>query len=248
MAFRSCLLATLMIYTTSVWGQARHCQNCGVVLKQSRIFDKLTYSWALPKYSRDITIWYKDSLVIEEAQHLYITNNHITGQETWKVETDHYIFIDLRKRAFYEYKNFSDTAAIQKKYRQPDSADINDSWNFIRTRAVISTKNLRHLTDTTIEGISYRRITSTDSSFSGDKMFSSFTWAYLRGDIKKSLFCLDKPLSGQLGRPIVRWDVLDLPANILSSSRINFSSSSLTPKELKVFAAWEKNAADHPVR
>src|SRR5438128_1605804 len=79
-----------------------NCNNCGVILHKQRVYDNKTKGFIIPKYWQDLKIWYKDSIVIEESLNLEI--KEFNGKEEWKFDVDHYTYIDLRKKWFYEYK------------------------------------------------------------------------------------------------------------------------------------------------
>ncbi len=85
---------------------------------------------------KDIKVWYKDSLVILQSLLINIENEN--GIRKSNVVVDHYIFLDLKTRSFYEYKNFSDTAKFTKKYTQPDSVLIPSCWSFYKYNKTIN--------------------------------------------------------------------------------------------------------------
>jgi len=242
------LFLAVLFFIPASFGQQRHCGNCGIILHQHRVFDTLGGRWVQPEYHKDLTIWYKDSLVIEEAQRLNIINDHRTGKETWEIVIDHYTFIDLRSRSFYEYTSFSDTAVIRKKYTQPDSAYITGGWNFYRYNHVMMTKNLHRLGDTIMNGINYMRIKSEDVRISNGKETRISGLGYLRCGKRNTLFRVDNPLSKKMGCPLVRYEFFERPANRFVSTQIEFLTDRLTDEQLKIFAAWELNAHNNPVR
>ena len=101
-------------------------------------------------------LWYKDSLVIQELTGINLEENQ-QGKFTRQAVINGYLFIDLRSKSFYEYRSFSDTAKLQKKYTQPDSVAIEGGWNFYYAKNFVA-DTYSPLSDTIIEGIEVQTI------------------------------------------------------------------------------------------
>ncbi|ANE51860.1 hypothetical protein SY85_16540 [Flavisolibacter tropicus] len=107
----------------------KSCSNCGTISVKSRYYDSLTNSYKLTDKHRDLKVWYKDSLIIQEAQTVNIETD-INGIEKSEVTVDHYTFIDLRSRSFYIYNTFKADAPLIKKFAQSDTESVGGGWNF----------------------------------------------------------------------------------------------------------------------
>ncbi len=222
-------------------------KNLGVVISKSDFHNpKLNKFIGDQTYAPDMKIWYKDGFAIENVTYLYSTQNN-DDPEIRKAVLDHYTFIDIRTKSFYDYTSFSDTAKLIKKYIQPDSADVSGAWSFFRYYDIPTTHVPIPISDTTIEGIIYKRLKLIDILNHNGKMSHLTIVAYFRCDIKGTMFQYDRHLGEKIGCPNVRLDdyISDRPA---TSSYIEFVADKLTPEELKVFAAWEKNAKRNPIK
>ncbi|HMH23009.1 MAG TPA: hypothetical protein VK563_14580 [Puia sp.] len=199
-----------------------------------------------PLWGPDLRIWYMDSFVIEEIKGISIFVDP-KGIETRKLSTEFYTFIDLRSKSFYDYKTFSDTARIIKKYTQPDSVAVFGGWNFYAPHSFHITEPIGKLADTIIKNISYKRVRLVNTIESKTGPWKQITICYLLCG-KKTLVRIDNQLSAKMGCPIVRYDIQPTPQDRASlSTEIEFTANTLNPEELKVFNAWEKNMKLNPV-
>ncbi|MEI9944860.1 MAG: hypothetical protein WDN26_11630 [Chitinophagaceae bacterium] len=169
------------------------------------------------------------------------------GHEKKEALVNKYTFMDLRKKSYYEYANFSDTAAINDKYLHPSSGKSKDGWHFFSEEDVIDPENREFITDTIINGVKYKRAKSFSivNGTSGEEKI--IKTGYFRCDKKETFFSMDKPLSRIVGYPMLRLDSYSPSTQIALSQEIEFISDKLTAKELKVFEAWEKNAKENPI-
>lgn len=218
--------------------------NAGLVTVNAFFYDtiqqKFVYS---PTDWPENKIWYKDSCTIQQLTGINLEQDK-DGRFRRKVLINGYLFINLRTKSFYEYSSFSDTAQVKRQYTQPDSVDIDGGWNFYNQKD-IGSNIYTALSDTTMDGIEYRRYQF--NKMWGNKDHS--TIGYLRCDRTGSLFEFGQATGQKLGCPIVRLDdFIVKPGQNRSSARIDFLRDNLTAEELKVFAAWEKNARKNPVR
>ncbi|MBL7745418.1 MAG: hypothetical protein JNN00_18255 [Chitinophagaceae bacterium] len=190
-------------------------KNCGKVLYRMNFWDTSSQKFVrAPEYWPDRRIWYRDSLVILEAPGLII-NIDTNGKEVRRVISDHFTYIDLSKRAFYEYLFFSDTAMFTKKYTQPDSIEGRTGWNFYAYRDMAVTEQPLNLSDTVIDRIRYQRVRFINN---GDGVSNPVRIGYLRCDKKGTMFQFDKRFSEQRGCPMVRIDELPTSRNPFSNS------------------------------
>ena len=220
--------------------------DCGVVLHNLNVYDKKTKKYIhSDSIWPSIKIWYNKKFVIEEIKGII---ENIDGYNKSKKETviERYTFIDLSKKAFYDYASFSDTARILEKYTQSDSIGIAGGWNFYYPVNFIITEQPESLSDTIIDKIPYKRFKFINSLKQSN--FRGRHIAYVRCDKKGSLFQFAKTLGDKIGCPIVRIDWSDEPfSNYKDSMEIVFLSDSLTHTEQKIFNAWERNEKKYPV-
>jgi hypothetical protein len=218
------------------------CTNCGAVTFKTRYYNNATREYLKSESERDLIMWYKDSLTIKEAHHVYFYEDSYKKKSV-EVKIDHYKFMDLRTREVYEYRTFSDTAKLLEKCAATDSTCIGECWKFFNDKIVIQTKNLRFVSDTSIDGIVYKRIRSIDTIRTEKGLLQSVVYGYLRCDKKGDIYNIDAKFSKEMGCPLVRMDYSYIPDLYPTTLyEMEFRPGALTKKELKVFDAWEKNA------
>ena len=219
----------------------------GLLLNQSGFLDHNTKKYIPDQIGGEHKVWYQDSIVIEESGRTDIRND--SNGQRFISTVDHYIYIDLKTRSFYEYKTFSDTTKILKKYTQSDSININLGWSFFKYHNVIPRENMKVLADTIINNISYKRTESVHvvQDIRRGPVAQSIV-AYMRCDKKNSIFHYDRALDEQIGCPVTRFEMRDKGAITSAVFEMEFVRDILTPEELKVFAAWKRNAKLNPVK
>ncbi|MEO8405445.1 MAG: hypothetical protein ABI480_12645, partial [Chitinophagaceae bacterium] len=191
-------------------------------------------------------MWYRDSFVIAEnlAVDIETVNN---GPEKWRTYTKSYTFIDLKDKSFYVYSSYSDTARLLNTYVQTDTGKIEGGWNFFKNKGVFTWPNKQVIADTIIDGIKYGRVRAEGFIKDGDKQNRNIQTAYFRCDKKGSFFYIDKPVSEQMGCPVLRFDFVT-PGFFEERTEIVFLADQLTLQQLHVFDVWEKYIKQHPAR
>ena len=227
----------------------KNCKNCESTLLTVRLIHKGVRDSVAPDILQDRKFWFKDSLIIAEGNTVHF-NTVVIGkvtQQSVKVITDKYTFIDLRKKWFYVYRNLSDTAKIVEQYPQPDTGEVKGGWKFLSKEKVIFSDSLRDMTDTTIDGIAYKRAEAHKKvSYNGFEQ-NMIQIGYMRCDKKGSPFVIDNAFSAKISCPFVKLDRFDsetLEGNVVEWV---YLPDKLTANELKVFDAWEKNEKQYPV-
>jgi len=213
-----------------------------VIEVKGQIFDTSGNQFTKSLQSFPFKIWQKDSFVIEEVRVIRMVSN-LNKTETEFV-LDRYRFNDLRKRQVYEYLHFSDTAKSIKKYSLDGEIKVIGSWNFQNKRRFDYKGKPENLPDTTIDGIKYQRL-----RLNIDKIKNVFLVdCYFQCDRNENFFTLDAELSKTIGCPLVKvFSYSPMKNDQPSSNELKFLADTLNDEELKVFAAWEKYARDHPV-
>jgi hypothetical protein len=241
----NCAMLLCMAQFFSMCQAQKTCVNCGIVVEKTRYFDRKTNQFIPIPQSKDRTMWYKDSLVIQEINHVY-QNEDINHNTTWNVQIERYKFIDLRSKDIYEYYTFSDTAKMIKKCLPNDSGCIGECWRFWKSYHFMETGKLSNLPDTLIGRVNYRRVTVVKSLKTDKGGIEVATTGYFRCDIKDGLFMFDQLFSKKIGCPMVCFEERVSPP-VYSDTRgeIEYLPRKLTQQELRVFAAWERNAKDY---
>lgn len=221
----------------------------GFVIDKFFFRDPKTKVYALSETDMPSTkTWYKDSLVVQELLGIRGLSSEDGSYRRW-LELIGYTFIDLRKGWFYHYKTFTDMAALVAKWEQNDSASFlkhGGGWRFYREKNLTLAAPPRPLSDTVRNGITYKRQTFPIVTRNGGR---SWMIGYFRCDKKGTLFQYDRALSRQMGCPMTRIEsVYQKDEPFGAASDIEFVRESLTPEEMKVFAAWEENAMKNPVK
>lgn len=189
-------------------------------------------------------IWYRDSMAIETVSsgHTFIDKNGIREENSilW------YRFNDLRSASVFEFKTFTDTARLIRKYSYLDtSIQIISGWNFPYKRKWVYRGDPESMADTVIDNISFKRF----RLHTGSVKMPAIMICYFRCDKKGTIFTHDPYLS-QLadGCPLTHlyyYPVLKKGLHITADVR--FVSDSFTAIEEKVFDAWAKYAKENPV-
>lgn len=214
--------------------------NEGTIIFRHRVYDSSSKQFIMTVVEQDRKIWFRDSFIIEPSFLLNISKDE--NGEKWDMVTDHYVFIDLKKRMFYEYSSFSDTAKLLKKYSQPDSVNITGGWNFYKYNKLMNEENMRNLPDTIIDGIEYKRLQSSKQwkLSNGDWNYTYIAW--LRCDKKNSIFHIDRSFDEKMNCPMVKFAYMVEGRSPWISDEIFFETDRLGDNERKIFMSWEKVA------
>jgi hypothetical protein len=76
--------------------------NNGRVLVKTRYFDTTTKHFVRAGHDRDYLMWFRDSFVIQEVNHIYKSTD-INNAITWNVIVERYKFIDCSENASSSY-------------------------------------------------------------------------------------------------------------------------------------------------
>lgn len=224
----------------------------GLVIVQSAFYRPETKSFVRSETDwPDIRTWYKDSMVIEGFSKIMGHTSADGNYRRW-IEPNGYTFIDLCTKSFYHYKTFTDTAKLVAKWEQNDSAAFykyGGIWRFYNEKSPRTMTPVREptpLADTLIGGVLYKRLTFPIANGRGGEAWRT---AYFRCDKKETMFRFEKVLSKRVGCPMTRFEgPPEGETQFALSDEIKFVREHLTAEEMKVFAAWEKNAKENPVQ
>lgn len=224
-------------------------QKSGVVIEGVKYWDSTLKEFVRYPYKNmtALVVLYKDSSVIEIVnRYVYVEANGKPITSTPKLQ--HYKFIDLRTRSFYEYATFSKDSLFKRKYTLPDSINFY-GWNFYKYSRQISNKNVEYQSDTIIEGNVYKRIKSWEIIKRNEVEFEQQYIVYLSCDKKGTIFHFDRFFEEEqnLNCPIIMYEKIEPSTGFHSKGEIKYLDRKLTRKELRVFKAWQKNAKKYPV-
>lgn len=196
-------------------------------------------------FSDSMRVIYKDSIAIEQVNRVNIVTDtdNITRISNIPML---YRYIDLKRKALYDYRNFSDTAKSFNKAFLPDSLMLDFGWSFYSEKGSQIHGTPEKMNDTLIENIIYKR---AKFNFALDDLSKRFLIGYFRCDTKGAIFSLEKKYSREINCTLVKF--LDFRYGFdrpFASKQIDFISDTLSQEELKIFDAWEKNAKNNPVR
>ena len=197
-----------------------------------------------PTYTDVLKIWYRDSMVVQEI------NNIATTTAAGVTRTEYililYRHIDLRNKVLYDYKSFSDTAAIIHKAILPDTMMQDYGWSFYSDKLLRIRGIPELLSDTVVSDIKYKRV---KFSFTRQDPKKKFIIGYLRCDGKGNLFSLEKSYSRQINCTMVKFfDFIVGQEKFYASREVDFISDTLTAEESNVFDAWQQNTRQYPVQ
>ncbi len=229
--------------------------SCGTVIAKQYDYDSVENRYVTSEiYSPSTKMWFKDSAVIVKTMGLVIGTD-TNGHTHTEVKLAYYTYIDLTKKGFYQYNSFTDTATIMNKFTVTDSNSLQIEsimWSFYDFPIKQVDDFFKILPDTSIADVTYKR-KSFIQSFHGrnDSLFKNTIVGYYRCDKMESLFRYGENFSKEEPCPLVRAEFFPLPPLLpswKSLMEVEFVSDSLTPEELKVFSAWEKNAKNNSVK
>lgn len=167
-------------------------------------------------------------------------------------DSSFYYFVDLRSKKFYKYNNFIDTATLVDYYQYPNK-NIVGSDLFINSVIGQTPSNFKNYRDTTIKNYSYRicetSYTEPDSLSTANKdlrydtvLFKSYI---LKGNSLPFYLSRSSFADGFTGQTTVV-DRYYKKSKSFQRMEVKILRDTLTSKEEKVFAAWEKYAKEHP--
>ena len=197
-----------------------------------------------PTFTHYLKIWHKDSLVIEEITGV---NTVMTSKDTTTTfPLIGYKFIDPRSRTIYDYKTFSDTSRIVKTFPLTDSLMDGPGWNIYSEKAPAIGGESIALKDTFIENVNYKRY---KCNFKWDNPEKVYLIGYFNCDNKDCMFSLEKFYSRKIQCPMVKFfSYRTSKTTPYGSMEVFYLSDTLSPEDIKVFDAWERNARNNPAQ
>jgi hypothetical protein len=240
--FINCIMLFCMVQFFTSCSAQKSCVNCGLVVIKARFFDSTSGRYIPIPQFRDKTMWYKDSIVIQEVSHIY-QNEDIYHNITWKVLVDRYKYIDMRTKSIYEYYSFSDTAKLIKRCAPNDTICISECWVYRPKNDFMPNVPYINLPDTVINSVNYKRIKAIQLLDTEKGKVEFAIIGYLRCDKKDGIFLFSKDFSRKIGCQLTRFEENYTPSVYpADNGEIDYLPRKLNDQELKVFAAWEKNA------
>ena len=221
------------LFVISLSGCYTHGQDQGAVIYHAYFYGS-EGSTTIPHFELSRKIWFKNNSSIQEVPLLLFTEDSSGQKTSFKIK--HYSYLDPDKNVCYNYLNISDTAKVIKYYSDIDSVVANGGWNFYSNQK-FEYDSLTNLSDSVVDNIHYGRI-RLDKVVNGNNVYFIL---YFRCDKKGTLVKVFKPLSDSIGCPIVRDDTF-IKNRLFMTEALEFAFDKLSPEELKIFEAWERNA------
>jgi hypothetical protein len=200
------------------------------------------------RFADTLQLWFKDSMAIQDKHTTEIETRNTSKKSvtTIKMNLLGYRFINLQRMSWYDYATFSDTALTIDKGILPEFGFKDYGWNFYSDKVLQIQGEAMPIRDTTIESIRYKRV---KFNVMGDDPQKVYKVGYLRCDKKEHLFSLLSSYSRLLKCTMTKLFTYRVGSTKpFSLIEIEFISDQLTKDEEKVFAAWERNAKQNPVK
>lgn len=240
--FNRCRMAAVFVAICLVTFHAsaqQNCTNCGVAYLKDRLFKPERNEYILPMHERDEKRLFYDSMMIMERFTLFIYED-AKGRETWHMDVTGYTFVDFRRKVFCNYRNFSDTARMKSATDAAEHTGWKDGgWAYFGKEG----KKYEHsvlLPDTVLDGTRYGRLRGFLLNNGDTTIIETL---YYVPEAERPMGFMGKVDVKSKKYSFVRWDHYDVASGIHGYRSIDINSHNLSKQELKVFAAWRKNAA-----
>lgn len=198
-------------------------------------------------------LYFLDSMVIFERERLDIFT--LFDETSYKKTKIGYIFNKVASDVYYYYHTMSDTAALIDARIHHDTSYLNGTWHYKRAfwPALSDYLEVQQVKDTTLQentgDSTYQRtyrVAYTNNTLPGTE--GIYALLYLSYAPTPLFFTYDKVFTSKYHQPVTRVDIITNDPNSYDvSSRIQLQRSVLTEDEKKVFAAWNRQAAEHPL-
>lgn len=165
------------------------------------------------------------------------------GSEKWRRDVIGYIFADFRTQTYYWYRHFSNTARIIKATRECDTKKGGSGWCLFNSEPRQPDKSIP-LTDTVLDGIKCHRQLGYFLNNGDTGLIETM---YYVSEAERPLPYYGKTVVNGKRFSFIRLDNFSVASKLRDYSTMEITSRNLTKKELKVFAAWKRNAAKKPV-
>lgn len=217
--------------------------NEGYAFRNSMSYDSIKKEYVL---NRQLKYIFKDSSLIVGRDQLNRYTNMVTGETRTWMEVIGYTYIDLRTKSFFLYTTLTDTATITDSYLQPAEGRPKGGWGFFKKAGRLA-EGFIWLNDTAINGVVYKR---TKSFYPWEPGGTDTSWheVYFFDCNNKTPFLnVGQASNGPENGVITRTESHIYRNGLRLREEIEVVLMKLTAEEEKVFAAWKRNASQHPV-
>lgn len=216
----------------------------GLIENIDNIYSPQKSSPGSPVFVMKSRVWYRDSFAIEEVLSLNTVIDFNNVEQT-KTVTKYYRFNNLRKKSFYQFKNFHDTSICFKQYSFADSFQVDGGWGFNYERKINILDTIGILGDTLINSTLYKQLKV--KAMIGNR--PAYLYCFFRCDKSIYPFNFDPELSDKMRCPLtILYSMDSTYTQAYIANEIKFIRNKLTPAETRVFNAWEQYAREHPVK
>lgn len=195
--------------------------------------------------SDTITIYYRDSTLIQHIT-AAVTTLDFNGAATVSHPTLFCRYLDLRQNAEYDYKTFTDTATLISKSVLSANAIKQYGWPFNTEEALAITGEPESITDTTMEGVYYKRFRFT---LANHNPRTEYSIGYFNCIVGHTMLSIEKTFSRKIDCNLVK--LYDYAAGIgqpYGSMEMKPVTDELSAGVTKIFDAWQQRAKIEPVR
>jgi hypothetical protein len=218
----------------------------GCVTVSVRMYDSLKGYFSPALYFNNKILIYKNYAIREFNTHFY-EEDSLGKVVKNKLILTSYIFIDIKKKRFFEYpplfspkavfsNTFIDNDSVPKSYAGYLFWTPNDTTRQIR----IPQTTYQQISDTIINTIKFKREHCFYTKNVQGVLYPAEWILYYRYDIKNSSLHFDFNFDETKDNPLVMFEVIS--AEQRQIREINYERLKLTRKERQVFKAWIRNA------
>jgi hypothetical protein len=189
-------------------------------------------------------LWYKDSCAIVEHRINYSTEDETDTGVVIKESYPAYRFtyINLRTMHCQDYLHLSDTAKPFCNYLRKTTDRIENNFFFATKSKYDTLGGIHTMSDTLIDGITYKRIKILYQYYDYEKSYSVL---YLDCRPNNSMFYFNKTITDlSNGCKAFRTDFFDSTNRPIIRSEMSTVSSKLSKVENSIFECWKKNGVN----
>ena len=216
--------------------------NGGVMMQRCRFAAPATGMINREPQPWDCRIWYCDSMVIQEVKSIcthQATNEHPVLTAT----TVYYLFSNLRTGEVYRYPTFTDTVKAFYRAIATDSNCTISYRKFPETEDFTGIKPRLFFSDTLIGTVLYCRVKTTNTLLTERGPVEKTVCLYQHGKHNEGFFSPEAWRGVQPGSMLLRFETVYHPSVFATELEEYIClNQTLTRHELRVFAAWKRNA------
>jgi hypothetical protein len=241
---------TLISLISCVNKVQNHKYHTGEVHWRDRYMDNLTKSYYNEDSANHTKVLFKDSITICNVWGIFGFTDTNGVRRQWDSVIG-YAYADRLTKSFYFYPSLDPNCKFTEKWYDDSIGNIGHvcGWAYFKYWNETKIKDYKNISDTTINGKVYKRIRGQElvDCTDGIKRYLIET-GFLLCERKGTIFHMDRLTDDKEGCPMVMYQKNLEGSRAVFCREIEFIDRPLTDFELKLFAAWEKNARENPVK